>query len=685
MFVFVHSLASIIAGETPAALNISGEYLGINVLSSITQALSAATGALFGILLQRALIGRVHSHYFSTNVLYTLNHGTSKLEGIDGRIVSDANQMREALAWLFGNPFAYLNYRLGLFPLLVSFLICLAYSFSMAWGLTLFFLGSLIGAILVQILSGMYTSKSMNRRQQSEGVLRQHYARVKSSIESITFFQGLDSELQTAETLLDDVYATRMDYAMRAALTVFPSVAMYYWLSNGNYVMATIIQVWSSFPIAPAAMLNVLSFCVVMGKIGMQLVQSVGGFGMLSAYTHRISDVAERAADQHAINRRVAARRFLDDNHLSLAHGAIVAGSGANAQTLVKDLTFTVSRGESVLVMGPSACGKTSLHRLLAGLWDIGGDPRAKLTRPAHVGRDGLFFIPQTNYVTEGSLAEQLLYPHRLSERQMDDGELKDILNEVGLPYLVARWGLHTSGIEWSEVLSGGEAQRLGVARMLYHRPRFACVDEATSALDLALEADCMTACARRNITLLSVATRMTQKKYHQKLLYLDGHGRYALTSLAPDGACSSTASECPSPSDPIGHGGVGGGLGVNTGGLSHASSTSDFHLLAPPSGHIAASSPTGHGIHASPSAVMLLDPWADNDLDDDVIEPLVAPHTGLHHLHHHQQGTHVNMAVPPPHLTALAIAQQQNHHAPSSSSSSSAASSAAPTPRTSM
>jgi ABC-type uncharacterized transport system fused permease/ATPase subunit len=481
---------------------------------------------------QRAIIQNVHGNYFNNNVLYTLNHGREKLNGIDDRIVSDANSMQLSLSWLFGTPFAVLNHRFGFFPLIGALCVTVPYAMYLTWVLTVLFIASLIISLIVQTFSSRVTSKSMSHLQQHESELRQHYARVKNSIESITFFEGLDSELKTADCLLDGVYAARLNYALRACLTVFPTVAVYFWFSNGNFVMGAIVQLWSDFPIVPAHMRNVLGFISVMGRVGMRVVQSMGGMGTLSAFTHRISDVKERAEVQQFLNRQIASKRQVNEQLVGLAHADIIAGHGRASHTLVDDLMLTVARGESVIVMGPAACGKTSLHRLIASLWDIGRNPRATLTRPAHVGHQGLFFIPQSNYTTEGSLAEQIFYPHRIADRRMTDEELTSILTEVGLSYLIGRWGLHTPGIEWSDVLSGGEAQRLGFARMLYHQPRFACIDEATSALDLALEADCMAAAKRRNITLLSIATRMTQKRYHKKMLYLDGAGGYTLSQL---------------------------------------------------------------------------------------------------------------------------------------------------------
>jgi len=95
-------------------------------------------------------------------------------------------------------------------------------------------------------------------------------------------------------------------------------------------------------------------------------------------------------------------------------------------------------------------------------------------------------------------------------------------LNSVGLDYLVRRWGLKTPSA-WARHLSGGEMQRLGLARLLYHQPTFAFLDEATSALDLASEERCLQFTRSAGITLISVSHRESVKSYHSHVLRLAG------------------------------------------------------------------------------------------------------------------------------------------------------------------
>ena len=83
----------------------------------------------------------------------------------------------------------------------------------------------------------------------------------------------------------------------------------------------------------------------------------------------------------------------------------------------------------------------------------------------------------------------------------------------------------------WSETLSGGEQQRLGFARLLYHEPAFALLDESTAAMDVALEARCMQLCTAKGITAISVGHRPTLIPFHARVLQLDGKGGYCLIS----------------------------------------------------------------------------------------------------------------------------------------------------------
>ena len=147
---------------------------------------------------------------------------------------------------VLGNPFAYCNYRVGLVPLTIVWIILMAYGFSQGWQLTLFLLVFMLIAFIWQILSSFFTSLAVGRRQRCEGDLRLHLGRVLQNVESITFFGGQEQELGVAEDLLQKVFWAKFRYNSFANATSIPTVTIYYWLQTGIYVMSAILAQWWS-------------------------------------------------------------------------------------------------------------------------------------------------------------------------------------------------------------------------------------------------------------------------------------------------------------------------------------------------------------------------------------------------------------------------------------------------------
>ena len=192
---------------------------------------------------------------------------------------------------------------------------------------------------------------------------------------------------------------------------------------------------------------------------------------------------------------------------------------------LICDLSFVLDQGERLLVMGPSGCGKTSLLRLVSGLWPAS---TGQVERPP-MGE--LMFIPQKPYMLLGSLREQLCYPQ--DPEAFSDDQLRHVLAEVLLPDLVTRYPDLDIRQDWPRLLSLGEQQRLAFARLLLCSPRFVVLDEATSALDGAAEQVLYDQLLRRRMGLISVGHRPSLRRYHDRLLELDGRGGWRLGPAA--------------------------------------------------------------------------------------------------------------------------------------------------------
>ena len=182
---------------------------------------------------------------------------------------------------------------------------------------------------------------------------------------------------------------------------------------------------------------------------------------------------------------------------------------------LLNSLSFVVHPGQHLLISGPNGAGKSSVARLVAGLWPV---YRGLVSRPRTIGTDGIMFLPQRPYLSIGTLRDQVIYPH--SEMDMRDTgrrdhELSRVLEEVRLGYLPDREGGWDVRKEWKDVLSGGEKQRMAMARLMYHEPRYAFVDEGTSAVSSDVEGLLYEKAKAKGITLITISTRASLKKYH--------------------------------------------------------------------------------------------------------------------------------------------------------------------------
>lgn len=198
---------------------------------------------------------------------------------------------------------------------------------------------------------------------------------------------------------------------------------------------------------------------------------------------------------------------------------------------LVRDLSFEVTQGTSVIIVGPNGSGKSSVLRMLAGLWPL---QSGSVALPA---RDEIFYLSQRPYMYSGTLKEQLMYPCMpgvvVGENVIfDENHAQHCLNSVELGTIISRCGGFDGKLPWDDALSGGERNRLAVARLLYHKPHFAVLDECTAAVSADGEAVLYQAMASAGITMLSVAHRKAVMKFHQAAIVLDGAGRWELKSL---------------------------------------------------------------------------------------------------------------------------------------------------------
>ena len=412
---------------------------------------------------------------FTTSVGAPLNTvNTVNTDNPDQRISEDVNQFTtQTISLCMG----LLNSVVTLVSF-VGILWGLSGAFSFAVGSSSFTIpGYMLWAAVVYCLVGSvlthYIGKSqisLNFFQQKyEADFRHHMVRVREYSEAIALDKGESVE----KTQLD----TRFTTVIGNYLALIKAQKNLIWFTS-FFGQAAII-----FPFIVAAprffsgaiqLGQLMQISIAFGQVQNSLswfVDSYSGLASWRATTDRLTSFDESMAKSEALMATQTVSS-VDSNNLSTTNLTL---SLPNGKVLLADAALTAQAGDAILLNGPSGSGKSTLFRAFAGIWPFS---KGQIQMPANA-----MFIPQRPYFPNGPLRDALAYPEPATK--YDDAALQTALTDALLPQLANRLDDKEA---WGQMLSGGEQQRLAIARVLLKKPQWIFADEATSALDVEAE-----------------------------------------------------------------------------------------------------------------------------------------------------------------------------------------------------
>ncbi|KAI1752202.1 ABC transporter transmembrane region 2-domain-containing protein [Xylaria castorea] len=519
------------------------KWCGLGGFAAYTNSMIKFLESKVSIAFRTRLTRYIHDLYLNENLNYY------KLSNLDGGVGQGADQFITQDLTLFCASAANLYSSLG-----KPFVDLCVFNYQLY--------RSLGPLALTGLLSNYFLTASILRRMsppfgklkavegRKEGDFRGLHARLIANAEEVAFYGGaemektfLNKEFRSLKNWMEGIYMLKIRYNI---LEDF--ILKYSWSAYG-YLLSSLpvfLPAWGGLGGAMEMLENAEKggrernrmkdfitnkrLMLSLADAGGRMMYSIKDLAELAGYTSRVYTLIStlHRAHANAYFPRASGNELysLSDvqgtiqkgfDGVRLEHVPIVAPGlwSQGGDELLESLSLIVRRGEHLLISGPNGIGKSAIARVLAGLWPV---YRGLISRPKSIGEDGIMFLPQRPYLSIGTLRDQVIYPDGeldMRLKRKSENDLKRVLDAAKLGYLPDREGGWDTRKEWKDVLSGGEKQRVGIARLLYHEPQYAIIDEGTSAVSSDVEGLLYETCKEKGITLITISTRASLKKYH--------------------------------------------------------------------------------------------------------------------------------------------------------------------------
>ncbi|KYR00586.1 ABC transporter D family protein [Tieghemostelium lacteum] len=480
----------------------------------------------------------IQDQYFKNNVYYKIIAFNDKVDNPDQRITSDIDQFTSLLGTIISQCITA--------PMVVIYYTYLTLK-SMDWYAPVivyayFFLGYFVNKL---VMSPMV---SINFFQDKlEGDFRYLHQRIRNFAEAIAL-QNLSKDSQSEQELVEEEKAKKhfqtllenkrkvifWQYGLNTASDLFTYLSPcvnYLIIAIPLFFMGTVESI-------PAASVTIQSYnCIMLASGFSQYINVSSSVSDLAGYISRISTMIEVCNGLES-NKKVD---DLSNGKEPLVHenekiGEMTINQNSDSvhlkelsyftpkgSLLYSNISVLIERGKDLLIMGPSGSGKSSLVKIINGLWPFF---TGSIDKPSN---EHLFLLPQLPYLIFGSLEEQILYPYSKSQRRIPEQDLWNLFKLLDIQYLLLREKsikdsnqVNDMTHNWLNQLSPGEQQLISILRLIYHKPIFALLDESTSSVPQYIEKNIYNLLKSFSITAISIGHRMSLIPLHSNLLTFD-------------------------------------------------------------------------------------------------------------------------------------------------------------------
>lgn len=541
--------------------------------SYVNSALKYYTG-IIALNTRVRLSEHVHLVYLEgTNFYKASNLGDNKIKNADQRVTADITQFSNELADLYTSLFK---------PLLDVLLFTQQLTNILGWqGPAIMYAYFVASGIVKRVIMPAF-GKMVAKLSELEGYYRTAHQRLLANSEEIAFYDGSKKERKIINDALDSIRAYNKYFLyINSIINTFDSIFIKYYASIAGYCVLAAPLLFGTSKQQNLSTQELTRDYIRNSQYLGNLASAVGDLVLvgnkltsIAGYTSRVSELLEMVSQLDKTGSKpftvIPDKPSEDAEELAGIHdwiadwksrcdkkkpietvnkktvfaggGTIVIGDdiefehvdivSPEGKLLVADLTFAVTRGFNVMVTGPNGCGKSSLFRVIGGLWPLHS---GVLTKPP---KEEILFVPQKPYLVLGTLRDQIIYPHTVTDMKrlgVTDEDLKQLLAIVDPQQKITTDWKFDEIRDWFYAFSGGQKQRVAMARLFYHRPKYAILDECTSAVSDEIEDKIYETCKELGITIFTVSHRKNLARHHDKVLHFDGRGKWEWLDIAPE------------------------------------------------------------------------------------------------------------------------------------------------------